>query len=263
MPAPDLGSMCSDLLRGVELLESLVRPLGERTRTLATPASGWTVHDQITHLAYFDERTVDALEAPQEFRQHRRQVVGDIDGFTDRVASAHRSLSAAAAFERLTEARQRLTASLARVKPGTRVPWYGPDMGVASVASSRLMETWAHTQDILDALEVSEPSTIGLRHVAELCVRAWANGFRAHGLPVPDAPVAVSLSAPDGQHWHWGPMPSENSISGSAVGFCQVATQRRHPSDTDVRARGAVAATGLAVAQAFAGPPGPKRPPRS
>lgn len=259
MAGPDITSMGDDLRGGAELLEGLVSSLGDRARRTATPAPGWTVLDQVTHLAFFDDQSVLALQQPDQFRRDRAAVLDDIDRFTEAVASAHRDLSVPAALAWFRESRAALAHAVEGSASIGRVPWYGPDMSVASVASARLMETWAHTQDVLDALGVVEHSTIGLRHVAHLSVRAWANGFTAHGLPVPPEPVFVSLTPPDGSTWQWGSSDCQNQITGSAVDFCLVATQRRHPADTDICAQGDVAATWLQVAQAYAGPPGPKR----
>ncbi|MGY1698098.1 hypothetical protein [Geodermatophilus sp. SYSU D00766] len=51
-------------------------------------------------------------------------------------------------------------------------------------------------------------------------------------------------------------------MSGTALDFCLVVTQRRHRADTALTVTGDLAARWMAVAQAFAGVPGPGRPPR-
>jgi hypothetical protein len=43
--------------------------------------------------------------------------------------------------------------------------------------------------------------------------------------------------------------------------FCLVVTQRRHPDDTDLAIEGPLAEEWMAIAQAFAGPPGKGRAP--
>ena len=69
------------------------------------------------------------------------------------------------------------------------------------------------------------------------------------------------MTGPDGDHWSFGPEDAANAVSGPAVEFCLVVTQRRHVADTALRAEGPVAIEWLAIAQAFAGPPGPGRRP--
>jgi uncharacterized protein (TIGR03084 family) len=136
-------------------------------------------------------------------------------------------------------------------------------MSAASSVTARLMETWAHGQDIADALEVTRPATARLRHVAHLGVATMSFSFQAHGQPVPTAPVRVELTAPgeDGTTWTWGPPEASDLVRGDALDFCLLVTQRRHRLDTGVRATGPVATAWLEVAQAFAGPPGPGRSP--
>jgi uncharacterized protein (TIGR03084 family) len=123
------------------------------------------------------------------------------------------------------------------------------------------METWAHGQDIADAVAQQRQPTRALRQVAHLSVRAFPNSFRARGRDVPDTEVRVELVAPDGEVWTWGPEGADNLVSGPALDFCLVATQRRHPDDTDIVATGPVAAEWITIAQAFAGPPGAGRQP--
>jgi hypothetical protein len=53
------------------------------------------------------------------------------------------------------------------------------------------------------------------------------------------------------------------TVVGSATDFCLVVTQRRNLADTDLVIEGDIAIEWMSVAQAFAGAPGPGRPPRS
>ena len=48
--------------------------------------------------------------------------------------------------------------------------------------------------------------------------------------------------------------------SGPALDFCLLVTQRRHRDDLDLTVDGQAAQEWMAIAQAFAGPPGPGRP---
>jgi uncharacterized protein (TIGR03084 family) len=66
----------------------------------------------------------------------------------------------------------------------------------------------------------------------------------------------VTLTAPDGSVWTWGPEDAAQKVSGSAEHFCMLVTQRRPRSALDVVAVGPDAGHWLRIAQAFAGPPG-------
>ncbi|HEX7269861.1 MAG TPA: maleylpyruvate isomerase family mycothiol-dependent enzyme, partial [Streptosporangiaceae bacterium] len=157
----------------------------------------------------------------------------------------------------------------AGLDPSARLPWYGPPMSAASSVTARLMETWAHGQDVADALGRRREPTARLRHVAHLGVATMAFSFQLRGKPVPQAPVRVVLTAPGGRDgpgtalWTWGPEDAANVVEGDALDFCLLVTQRRHRAGTGLRATGPVADAWLDLAQAFAGPPGPGRPPRA
>lgn len=132
-------------------------------------------------------------------------------------------------------------------------------MSPASMATARLMETWAHGEDVAEALGVRRAPAARLRHVAHLGFRTLGHGFAAHGRPVPAEPVRVELVAPDGETWAFGPADAPDRVTGPALDFCLLVTQRRHRADLALVATGPIADEWLDVAQAFAGPPGAKR----
>jgi len=256
---PTLDELGRDLRVETAWLHGVLAPLDEPGWDRPTPAPGWSVRDQVTHLAYFDEATTMAATEPERFRHHRQDVLTDIDGFTAAVAAAHRDSPGAEILAWFGRAREEMLARVTPLDPRARAPWYGPDMSVLSLLTARVMETWAHGQDVADALGVDHPATAALRHVAHIGALTRPNSFRARGRAVPDDEVRIELRGPDGDEWTWGPSEATNLVRGSAVGFCLVVTQRRHRADTEVEAIGLVATEWMAIAQAFAGPPGPGR----
>ena len=259
MPA-DIAALLSDLMAETEPLLATLRSSDDGWDR-ETPAAGWTVRDQVTHLAYFDDATVQAATDPEAFSAHKAEVLADVDGYTTRVARANRAMPGPAALDWLVGARERLAETFVGIDPARRIPWYGPDMGPASAVTARIMETWAHGQDVYDGLDMVHPVTPALRQVAHLGVRTFANSFVSKRRAVPDAAVRVELSSPTGEAWEWGPAQAEDVVRGSAVDFCLVVTQRRHLNDTGLVTQGQVAAEWMSVAQAFAGPPGAGRQP--
>ena len=153
------------------------------------------------------------------------------------------------------EERNVLINALARMGPKDRLPWYGPSMSAVSFATARLMETWAHGQDVVDALGVSRLATDRLRHIAHLGNITFGWSFTNRQMEVPQVPVRVELIAPSGELWSWGPEDAGDIIRGSALGFCLVVVQRRHYADTDLIITGETAQKWMTVAQCFAGPP--------
>jgi uncharacterized protein (TIGR03084 family) len=182
-------------------------------------------------------------------------------GGTDASAEIGRALAPDELLANWRSDRAALIAHARTVDPKDRVPWYGPAMSARSFLTARLMETWAHGQDVVDTLGVERAPTDRLRHVAHIGVGARAFSYVANGMTMPDAPIRVELDAPSGERWTWGPEDAVDRVTGPALDFCLLVTQRRHRDDVAVRAEGAAADEWLDIAQAFAGPPGSGRRP--
>ena len=117
-------------------------------------------------------------------------------------------------------------------------------MSAASMATARLMETWAHGLDVADALGVAVTPSMRLKSIAHLGVRTRDFAFTVHGLTPPAEPFHVKLTAPDGSRWTWGPEDAEQRVTGSAVDFCYLVTQRRPRAGLDLEAVGPAASDG-------------------
>jgi uncharacterized protein (TIGR03084 family) len=251
-------AICDDLAAEHADLDRLVDNLPDSGWLTETPSPGWSVADQISHLWFYDRLATMALVDPDAFAAD--VVALSASGGTEASVGAGRVMAPAELLGGWRDDRVRLLDVAADVDPATRVPWYGPAMGARSFITARLMETWAHGQDVADALRTSRPPTERLRHVAHIGVRARAFSYALHRLPQPDADVAVRLSSPSGDEWSWG--ESDNDIvSGPALDFCLVVTQRRHLTDTALDITGDRAAQWMSIAQAFAGDPGGGRLP--
>ncbi len=258
-----IDELCDDLAAERVDLFAILDPLDDAQWHAPTPAQPWSVVDQVVHLAWFDDAARQSIVDPDGFVRARAAALADVDGFVDTVRHDHADIDPNDLSDWLRRATDALVAAARAADPAVRVPWYGPDMTVASCITARIMETWAHGQDIADAVGVEREPTDRLRHVAFIAARALPNSFRAHGLEVPTEPVRVELVAPSGEIWEFGPPSGEavDVVRGSALDFCLLATQRSHRDDTDLVATGPIAEQWLDIAQAFAGPPGAKREP--
>jgi len=132
-----------------------------------------------------------------------------------------------------------------------------------SFGTARLMETWAHGQDIADALGVRRTPTDRLRHIAHLGVVTRGFSYTVRGREPSQAPVYVALTAPSGGEWTWGEASAADRVSGPALDFCLLVTQRRMLDELDLTVIGDAAAEWMAIAQAFAGGPTDTDPSRA
>jgi uncharacterized protein (TIGR03084 family) len=253
------GPIVADLRAESDELDGLVAELPAAGWAQPTPAPGWTIAHQIAHLLWTDRVALLSVNDDAGFTEVLGSAAADPIGFVDRGAE---DIAAAAPAELLADWRRtrgQLHDALLTVSEGRKLPWFGPPMSAASMATARLMETWAHGLDVADALGVKRPATARLRSVAHIGVRTRDFAFAINGLAAPADPFRVELCAPDGSTWTWGPEDAAQRVSGSAEDFCMLVTQRRPRSALNVTADGADAEQWLGVAQAFAGPPGPGR----
>jgi uncharacterized protein (TIGR03084 family) len=264
---PSAAELCADLVAEHVALDAVVANLDEAGWRRPTPAEGWDVADSISHLCYFDEAATQAIEDPDAFEAAKQELIEAMAAGEPIDLALGRSVSGADLLERWRNSRSRyvpvaLTAIEAR--PQARVPWYGPPMSIASFTTARIMETWAHGQDIRDALGVPPEVSPRLRHIIHIGVAARPFAFASHGLTDPGEPVRVEAEAPGGttEPWTWGPAEAADRVNGTAVDLALVLTQRRHISRTGVQVQGPTAEAWMAIAQAFAGAPTTTAPDR-
>jgi uncharacterized protein (TIGR03084 family) len=158
----DFATLLADLDAESAELDALV---ADADWALPTPAPGWTIAHQISHLAWTDAVATLAATDPHAFLAALGDAAGDPDGFVHRAAIdglAPRDELLA----RWRAGRARLREVLRATDPAVKIIWFGTAMTPAMTATGRLMETWAHGQDIADALGVTRAPTDRLRHVA-------------------------------------------------------------------------------------------------
>ncbi|MFE6666676.1 TIGR03084 family metal-binding protein [Streptomyces sp. NPDC057697] len=260
----EVAAVIDDLRDESAEVDLLVGELSAEQWAAPTPAPGWSIAHQIAHLTWTDEVALLAATDADAFAAETAKAMKAPDSFVDRGAEEIAdALAPAALLTRWRDGRHRLERVLREAPAGTRIPWYGPPMGVASMATARIMETWAHGQDIADALGATRTPTARLRHVARIGVRARDYACLVHGIEAPGEEFRVELEAPDGGAVAFGPEDAAQRVTGPLVDFCLLVTRRAHRDDLAVRASGPDADRWLDIAQAFAGPPGPGRAPRT
>lgn len=256
----NVADVRADLIAEQQALDEIVSALDDGAWMTLTPSPRWTVADQIAHLTYFDATATLAIVDPNRFATQVNEIVAalslDDDDATDAVTlGEYRAMTPEELLGAWRDGRDRLAAAAAELDDDDRVPWYGPSMGSKSFLTARLMEVWAHGQDIVDAIAADRESSERLRHISQLgfITRGWTYANR--GREAPAVAVRVELSAPSGATWTFGPEEADQSVVGPALDFCLVTTQRRHVDDTDLVVIGDDAREWMELAQLFAGPP--------
>jgi uncharacterized protein (TIGR03084 family) len=248
--------MVADLKAESNELDALVAVLPEHRWAEPTPSPGWTIAHQIAHLWWTDRVALTAVQDPRGFADVQAQAAKNPAGFVDAGAEELAGTPPGHLLAEWRRTRDRLHEALLEVPEDQKLPWFGPPMSAASMATARLMETWAHGLDVADALDVTRRPTARLRSIAHIGVRTRDYAFVINGLTPPSEPFLVELRAPDDTVWSWGPSDAAQRVTGAAEDFCCLVTQRRPLAALDVTAHGDDAQRWLGIAQAFAGPPG-------
>ena len=259
-----LDDLLDDLKSEGDRLWSTVSGLDADGWATPTPAAGWTVATTVAHLLWTDEVAVIAATAASPGGEDAWDAVvlegmADPTAYVDRQAVEVARLAPEALLARWGKAREALPTALRELPHGQKMPWFGPPMSAASMATARFMETWAHALDVYDALGVEPEQSDRVRHVAHLGVRTRNFAYSVHGLSAPTEEFRIDLVSPSGDQWSWGPEDAAQTVTGSAWDFCLLVTQRVHRDDTDLVATGGDAEQWLTIAQAFAGPAGAGR----
>jgi uncharacterized protein (TIGR03084 family) len=243
-----------------DALDQILAGLGEAQWDLLTPAVPWTVRDTVSHLAFFEERQTQAVNDPAGFAEEvNRRLTGDYDKYMSIGLDRGRLLTPQAVLDWWREARRTAIDTFTSVEPETRLAWYGPPMKAENAIRARLMETWAHGQDIADALGLTREPTNRLFEIADLGVKTFSWSFANRGLEVPEKRVRVALRGAGGKSRVWNDSAND-SITGPVEEFCLVVAQRLNFRDTHLVIEGEIARRWMEIAQIFAGPPGPGRP---
>jgi len=249
----------ADFLEETQALAGLLASLSDAAFDEATQFKGWTVNDVIRHLHFWNRaaglqltdeaelvRLLGAIAGKGGMRAVEREVV-------PQAGQALRGMWVETAGE--------IAELYKTADPKARLKWAGPDMSARSSITARLMETWAHGQEVYDHLGVARVDGDRIRNIAHLGVSTFGWTYQVRRMELPPVVPHVRLTAPSGAIWTWGEEGAVNSVSGSATEFCQVVTQVRNVADTKLVVRGPVATEWMGIAQCFAGaaepPPAP------
>jgi uncharacterized protein (TIGR03084 family) len=253
-----MKDLAADLLAEYRALSNLCAELTPEQWRAKTDFYGWTPWDEIAHLLYFDETGLQSVHDAARFEADKRALSSELATGQEMSAIARRRyghLDGPALLATWRQRHEALVQALAGMDPKARLSWYGPTMSARSFATARLMETWAHGQDVWDMLGRERPPGPGLRHITHLGVTTYGWTFGNRKLPVPQPMPFLELQAPDGSNWTWGEPSAQHYVRGPALDFALLVTQRRNRADTLLQWAGDSADQWTRMAQCFAGEP--------
>ncbi len=252
-----MQDLCIELVSEHAALDDIVKGLNQSQWQEKTPFCDWTIHDEICHIAAFDSKAKLSATDPDGFQKDMEVMltgIADIDDFFENAVKDMKKLSPKELMEYWINVRTGMIKAFSKLDPIDKLPWYGLPMNAKSFLIARMMETWAHGQDIADALKIKREPTSRLKHIAHLGVTTFSWSFMNRQLEKPSQKVRIELKGPEEEAWLWNTDQSENTITGTAEDFCLVVAQRRHVDDTELITKGDIARQWMTIAQAFAGP---------
>ncbi len=241
-----------------EALYNLVKDLSDADYQQKTAFNGWTLNDVFEHLHMWNWAANESLVNEKNFLTFLDEVMGGVaqgKSLKDYERVWIKGLAGRALLETWRAFYLDMAARFENTAPKLRLKWAGPDMSARSSITARLMETWAHGQEVYDQLGTVRKNHDRIKNIAILGVNTYGWTYACRGeTPLGDMPY-LCLSAPSGEVWEFGDPTQNDRIEGVAEEFCQVVTQTRNIADTRLSVTGAVANDWMAKAQCFAGAP--------
>lgn len=238
-------------------LYHLLEPLVEEDFDRATQFKGWTINNVLGHLYIWNWAADTTLQEPESFQKFLEEIIvvlGEGKSLPEFEEKWRKGLKGRELLAAWKESYDQMADHYAAADPKQRVKWAGPDMSVRSKVTARLMETWAHGQEVFDLLGVVREEKDRIKNIAQLGVNTFGWTFINRQLEVPVLKPYVKLTAPSGAIWEWNDPLEVNRVEGAAVEFCQVVAQTRNIADTSLTVVGDIATQWMSIAQCFAGP---------
>lgn len=259
-----MQALAKDFLDESEALQTLVSPLRPDELDQKTAFKDWTINTVIRHLHIWNMAADFSLKADGSFEAYYAKLSeftgkgAKLPAFELDYLDGLKGKELVAAWR---EQSRETAARFALADPAQRVKWAGPDMSVRSSLTARLMETWAHGQEVYDVLGVVRRNADRIRNIVVLGNNTYGWTFKVRGEAPPEPRPHLKLTAPSGEIWLYNDPSDTELIEGLADEFCQVVTQTRNIADTKLRVVGANAANWMSKAQCFAGAAEPPPPP--
>jgi uncharacterized protein (TIGR03084 family) len=243
-----MREILADLVAEQQTLDQVLQRAPDRDWKRKTPATGWSVQDVISHLAWSEERALRAIEGDKTLLKEVKAYSG-IDAYNETGIALGRTKRPQEVIEWWRHSRAAVVDALSHSSSDVRIKWLAGPISARTFATARLMETWAHGLDITSALGREVVDTARLRHIAWLGWKTLPFAFKGVGKPYP-APIRVELVGPGYARWVFGPEGSDQIVRGSAGDWCRLVV-RRLDGTGSLTATGDTAAAALEIARAY------------
>jgi len=259
-----MQTLARDFQEESEALHALVEPLDDAALEQKTAFKDWTISTVLRHLHIWNRAAEMSLRGDGSFERYYARL-GEHTAKGGTISSFEREWLHGLTGRELVfawrEGVSETAALFATADPSARVKWAGPDMSVRSSLTARLMETWAHGQEVYDVLGKVRQNADRIRSIVVLGNNTYGWTFKVRGETPPDPRPHLRLTAPSGEVWLYNDPSEAELIEGAADEFCQVVTQTRNIADTKLRVVGPNATNWMSKAQCFAGAAEPPPPP--
>jgi uncharacterized protein (TIGR03084 family) len=244
-----------------DALYQLIEPLKDDEFDQPTQFKGWTINQVLGHLHMWNFAADLSLKDGDQFMEFLNGLMKNVQGGGLGALESVwlKGINNRELLDTWHEYFIQMSDRFLEADPKMRLKWVGPDMSARSSITARLMETWAHSQEVYDTLGVERVNGDRIKNIVVLGVNTFGWTYVNRGLETPAEMPCLKLQSPSGETWEWGDASAQNSIEGAAVEFCQVVTQVRNIADTSLVVKGDVATQWMSIAQCFAG--GPEDPP--
>jgi len=238
-------------------LYELMKDLDDAAFSEPTQFKGWTLTNVLEHLHMWNWAAHESHADEANFAAWLESALPEVmkGGMRAFEAKWNDGVSGRALLEKWHIFYTAMADEMVKVDPKKRLKWAGPDMSARSSISARLMETWAHGQEVYDHLGVVRKNKDHIKSIVVLGINTFGWTYATRGETPPGERPYVRLTAPSGEIWEFGEPSDVERIEGKAEEFCQTVTQTRNIADTDLMVTGAVATDWMSKAQCFAGAP--------
>ena len=241
-------------------LKALINTVDEAAFESVTQFKSWTINDVLRHLHFWNKAVMVASQGEEAFGEFFKGVGahmakgGSLPEYEKQYLEGLSGRALCSAWSDLVDETAEVYAAM---DPSARVPWAGPSMSARSSISARQMETWAHGQEVFDALGADREEHDRIQNIVVLGINTFGWTFKVRNEAPPELIPYVELIAPSGELWTYGDPQEGNVVRGHAVDFARVVTQTRNVVDTALTVIGEPAETWMSKAQCFAGAANP------